>query len=293
MFGEGCLGSPGSSAGKESASRAGDLGSVPALGRFPGEGNGYPLQYSCLENPRDCSPVCGFTKTQTQLTRFPLRGLWIRLLTSWCSVLITPCKSVAFSALFCFPVIPDHDSFQPLLYTHWLTLSNTFLPVLKYLCNFKNLIFRESSLHAVVPQTPSCLLLLFSHSILHFLKCACLPSGTADLWLIARTSRVPRILPALFLSHEHLGISGLPPHSPPKHDDLVFDLSVPTQDSRVLGRTVDLTGAAACFPHRRGGLCPASAERWLLLATSSPAFPGSLQVVPIRGMGVERRLKTS
>ena len=33
------------------AYNAGDLGSIPGLGRYPGEGNGYPLQYSCLENP--------------------------------------------------------------------------------------------------------------------------------------------------------------------------------------------------------------------------------------------------
>ena len=39
--------------GKESAYNAGDLGSVPGLGRSPGEGNGYPLQYSCLENSTD------------------------------------------------------------------------------------------------------------------------------------------------------------------------------------------------------------------------------------------------
>ena len=39
--------------GKESACSAGDMGSIPGLGRFPGEGNGYPLQYSCLENPMD------------------------------------------------------------------------------------------------------------------------------------------------------------------------------------------------------------------------------------------------
>ena len=40
----------GSSAGKESSCNAGDLGSIPRLGRSPGEGNGYPLQYSGLEN---------------------------------------------------------------------------------------------------------------------------------------------------------------------------------------------------------------------------------------------------
>ena len=41
------------SAGKESACNAGDLGSIPGLGRSPGEGKAYPLQHSCLENPTD------------------------------------------------------------------------------------------------------------------------------------------------------------------------------------------------------------------------------------------------
>ena len=44
-------GFPGGSDGKESARNAGDLGSIHVLGRSPGGGNGYPLQYSCLENP--------------------------------------------------------------------------------------------------------------------------------------------------------------------------------------------------------------------------------------------------
>ena len=39
--------------GKASAYNVGDLGSIPGLGRSPGEGNGNPLQYSCLENPMD------------------------------------------------------------------------------------------------------------------------------------------------------------------------------------------------------------------------------------------------
>ena len=46
-------GFPHSSVGKESACNAGDLGSIPGSGRSPGEGNGNPLQYSCLENPMD------------------------------------------------------------------------------------------------------------------------------------------------------------------------------------------------------------------------------------------------
>ena len=44
------------SAGKESAYNVGDLGLIPGLGIFLGEGNGNPLQYSCLENPRDGEP---------------------------------------------------------------------------------------------------------------------------------------------------------------------------------------------------------------------------------------------
>ena len=46
-------GFPGGSDGKASACNAGDPGSIPRSGKFPGEGNGNPLQYSCLENPMD------------------------------------------------------------------------------------------------------------------------------------------------------------------------------------------------------------------------------------------------
>ena len=47
------LGFPPSSVGKVSACNAGGLGSIPGSGRSPGEGNGSPLQYTCLENPMD------------------------------------------------------------------------------------------------------------------------------------------------------------------------------------------------------------------------------------------------
>ena len=55
---------------KESACSAGDLGSIPGSGRDPGEGNGNPLQYSCLENPVDrrAWQVRGVTKSQTPLS---------------------------------------------------------------------------------------------------------------------------------------------------------------------------------------------------------------------------------
>ena len=63
------LGFPCSSAGKESACNVGDLSSIPGLGRSPGEGNGYPLQYSGLKNSMDCI-VYGVTKSQTRLSNF-------------------------------------------------------------------------------------------------------------------------------------------------------------------------------------------------------------------------------
>ena len=60
------LGFPCGSAGKESTCNAGDLGSIPGLGRSPGEGKGYPLQHSGLENSMDCV-VHGVAKSQTWL----------------------------------------------------------------------------------------------------------------------------------------------------------------------------------------------------------------------------------
>ena len=47
------MGFPGGSIVKDLPAKAGDVGSIPGLGRSPGEGNGNPLQYSCLENPMD------------------------------------------------------------------------------------------------------------------------------------------------------------------------------------------------------------------------------------------------
>ena len=59
---------------KESACNAGDLGLIPGSGRSPGEGNGNPLQYSCMENTMDRgaweATVHGAAKSQTQLSNF-------------------------------------------------------------------------------------------------------------------------------------------------------------------------------------------------------------------------------
>ena len=68
------MGFPGGSEVKASASNAGDPGSIPGSGRSPGEGNGNPLQYSCLENPMDRgawqATVHGVAKSQTRLRDF-------------------------------------------------------------------------------------------------------------------------------------------------------------------------------------------------------------------------------
>ena len=62
----------GSSDGKASANNAGDPGSIPGLEKTPGEGNGSPLQYSCLENPMDggawWAAVHGVAKSRTRLS---------------------------------------------------------------------------------------------------------------------------------------------------------------------------------------------------------------------------------
>ena len=69
------LGFPSSSAGKESACNAGDPGSIPGSGRSTGEGIGYPIQYSGLENSIDYI-VHGVTKSRTRLSNFHL-NFWL------------------------------------------------------------------------------------------------------------------------------------------------------------------------------------------------------------------------
>ena len=76
-------GFPAGSEVKASACKAGDPGSIPGSGRSPGEGNGNPLQYSCLENPMDggawWATVHGVTKSRTRLSNFTSL-MWTRIL---------------------------------------------------------------------------------------------------------------------------------------------------------------------------------------------------------------------
>ena len=102
-------GFPGGSEVKSSVCNAGDLGSIPGSGRSPGEGNGNPLQYSCLENPRDGgasqATVHGVAKSQTQLRDFTF------LYTHMNTLFYPTCTSILSYLLFSCSVVSD--SLQP------------------------------------------------------------------------------------------------------------------------------------------------------------------------------------
>ena len=70
---------PGGSDGKASVYNVGDLGSIPGLGRFSGEGNGNPLQYSCLENPMDGGAWCPWGCKELEATSLSLFTLPLEL----------------------------------------------------------------------------------------------------------------------------------------------------------------------------------------------------------------------
>ena len=74
---------PYGSVGKETAGNVGDLGSVLGLRRSPGEGKGYPLQYSGRENSMDCG-VHGVSKSQTRLSDFHIHFSLSVVITSFC-----------------------------------------------------------------------------------------------------------------------------------------------------------------------------------------------------------------
>ena len=80
-------GFPGGSEVKASACNVGDLGSIPGSGRFPGEGNGNPLQYSCLENPMDggawWAAVHGVAKSRIRLSVFTFSFTFTRLVITF------------------------------------------------------------------------------------------------------------------------------------------------------------------------------------------------------------------
>ena len=103
---------PCSSVGKASACSAGDLGLIPRLGRSPGEGNGNPLQYACLENPMDrgawWAAVHGVAKSGARLSEFHSSSL----LSIFCS------SNIILNLVFLF-------SFFPHLSSHYYVLAHS------------------------------------------------------------------------------------------------------------------------------------------------------------------------
>ena len=87
-------GFPGGSEGKVSDRNVGDLGSIPGSGRSPGEVNGNPLQYSCLENAMDGgtwqATVNGITKSRTRLSNFTSAN---RDSSEYCTDSFSNCKA--------------------------------------------------------------------------------------------------------------------------------------------------------------------------------------------------------
>ena len=106
-------GFPSGSDGEESACSAGTLDLIPVSGRAYGEGNGYPLQYSCLENPMDrgawWTTVHGVTKSQTWLSDFFFHFRDQGLCLSWLSQLTPPL------GIFSLTIRSDHSLFWCLL----------------------------------------------------------------------------------------------------------------------------------------------------------------------------------
>ena len=138
-----CLGFPGGSDGKESNCSVGALGSIPGLGRS-GEGNGYPLQYSCLENPMGwgaCwATVHGVTKSRTRLSAFTHSAfLIVRLshphMTTIKTIVLTICTfvikvmSLLFNVLSRFVITFIPRSKQLLI--SWLESLSTVILKLK------------------------------------------------------------------------------------------------------------------------------------------------------------------
>ena len=80
------MGFPWGSDGKESTCNTGDPYSIPGLGRSPGKGNGYPVQYSCLENPMDRgawrATVHRVAKSRTQLNDQHFFTSWLKMCES-------------------------------------------------------------------------------------------------------------------------------------------------------------------------------------------------------------------
>ena len=100
------LGFPGGSDGKESASNAGNLGSIPGPGRSPGEGNGNPLQYSCLENSMNRGEMYTFLCFCVAV-QCPFISIYRTPISTSCKACLS---SVQFSRSVVFDALRPHES---------------------------------------------------------------------------------------------------------------------------------------------------------------------------------------
>ena len=119
------LGFPGGSDGKASAYNMGDLGLIPGLGRSPGEGNGNPLQCSCLGSPMDRGAwgvtIHGITKSGTQLSYWTL-PLTLRLAGKTWPSSLEPVHSSPYSWLWPVFLLLCHVFSRPLLSCFYLLI---------------------------------------------------------------------------------------------------------------------------------------------------------------------------
>ena len=107
------VGFPGVSDGKESSCNAGDLGLMPGLGRYPGEGKGYPLQYSDLENSKDRGAW------QAAVHGVAKNGTWPRLSLSQsylCPINVNPSSCLLWKIAKIALTVPDAQSTMSSLY---------------------------------------------------------------------------------------------------------------------------------------------------------------------------------
>ena len=114
--------------GKASACNAEDPGSIPVSGRSPGEGNGNPLQYSCLENSMDVGNVHGVAKSRTQLSN--VTRYFYTLGLKWKLTFSTPVTTAEFPK---FADMLSAAFWQHHLLRFWIAHWNSVIPILLFI----------------------------------------------------------------------------------------------------------------------------------------------------------------
>ena len=121
---------PGGSDGKASVYDAGDLGSIPGLGRSFGEGNGNPLQYYCLENPMDKRSLVGYSPwgckksdTTERLHDFTNVIIWKKNITF---AKLSSELQLIFIRLFSFLILNFKSIFMYYLYKYFIRFASIF-----------------------------------------------------------------------------------------------------------------------------------------------------------------------